>query len=143
MPTIDLAFALQGSTIPLDYGYALFGALSRIVEQIHGDRRIGVHPIRGMRIQPRRLTLVPQSRLRIRLPSEEVATYLSLAGKVLDLEGARLAIGIPSVESLRPAANLMSRLVTLGHRQEASEFEQSAREQLKALGVSVPPAFIP
>jgi CRISPR-associated endonuclease/helicase Cas3 len=31
----------------------------------------------------------------------------------------------------------------LGHHQEPREFEQSAREQLKALGVSALPTFIP
>ena len=54
------------------------------------------------RLQPRRLTLVPQSRLRLRLPSEEVATYLALAGTDLDLDGDRLSVGIPRVEPLRP-----------------------------------------
>lgn len=29
MPVIDLAFDLVGTTIPLDYGYALFGAIRR------------------------------------------------------------------------------------------------------------------
>ena len=64
MPVIDLAFEISGTTIPLDYGYGLFSALCRVVPQLHGDRRVGVHPIRGIRLQPRRLTLVPQSRLR-------------------------------------------------------------------------------
>ena len=26
MPIVDLSFALQGTSIPLDYGYALFGS---------------------------------------------------------------------------------------------------------------------
>ena len=47
MPVIDLAFELRGAEIPLDYGYALFAALSRVVPRLHGDRRVGVHPIRG------------------------------------------------------------------------------------------------
>jgi CRISPR-associated protein Cas6 len=76
MPTIDLSLAIKGTTIPLDYGYALFGALSRIVPQIHGDRRIGVHPIRSIRQEPRRLTLVAQSRLRVRMPIETSPTEL-------------------------------------------------------------------
>lgn len=47
MPQIDLAFQLVGSSIPLDHGYALFAALCRIVPSVHGDKRIGVHPISG------------------------------------------------------------------------------------------------
>src|SRR3954451_5091401 len=87
MPVIDLAFELGVAAIPLDYGYALFSALCRVVPHLHGDRRVGVHPIRGIRLGPRRLSLVPPSRLRLRLPAEEIAPYLALAGSVLDLDG--------------------------------------------------------
>src|SRR5919112_1257332 len=67
MSVIDLAFELRGTAIPLDYGYALFSALCRVVPELHGDRGVGVHPIRGVRRAPGRLTLVPQSRLRLRM----------------------------------------------------------------------------
>ena len=96
MATIDLGFGLRGTTIPLDYGYALFGALCRVVPGLHGDRAVGVHPIRGLRLGPMRLTLVPQSRLRLRLPAEEAGRYLALAGRVLDLDGSRLEVGLGS-----------------------------------------------
>ncbi len=158
MPIIDLSLAIKGTTIPLDYGYALFGALSRIVPQIHGDRRIGIHPIRGVRREPKRLTLVPQSRLRLRMPSEEISTYLGLIGTGIDLGGSRLMIGFPQVhrgpegrgrteeavrvEPLRPSVDVTSRLVTLGQIQEPAEFEESLRRQLVGLGVAAEPSFL-
>jgi len=143
MPVIDLAFELRGTTIPLDYGYGLFSALCRVVPQLHGDRRIGVHPIRGIRWQPRRLTLVPQSRLRLRLPSEEIAPYLALAGSQIHLDGDILAVGIPRVEPLRPAASLTARLVTIGRLVEPGAFEESIRRQLAGHGVSAVPTLLP
>jgi CRISPR-associated protein Cas6 len=159
VPVIDLSFALKGPTIPLDYGYSLFSALSRIVPGLHGDRRVGVHPIRGLRLEPRRLTLVPQSRLRLRLPSEEVASYLPLIGAEIDLDGCRLIVGVTAerpdqgsgrrliepirVEPLRPSASLASRLVTIGHLIEPKPFEESVRRQLASFGVAAEPAFIP
>ena len=143
MPTIDLAFSLSGKTIPIDYGYALFGAISRIIPAVHGDRRVGVHPIRGMHLEPRQLTLVDASRLRLRLPSEEVATYLALAGTTLDLDGSQLAVGIPRVEHLRPTPSLMARLVTIGHLQDPEPFLATARRQLADLGVAAAPEFLP
>ena len=142
MPVIDLAFRLQPTAIPIDYGYALFGTISRLVPAIHGDRRIGVHPIRGMHLEPRRLTLVNGSRLRLRLPSEEVATYLALAGATLDLDGAKLAVGIPAVEPLRPAPALQARLVTIGHLKDPEPFLATARRQLADLGVAAAPEFL-
>src|SRR3954454_608810 len=143
MPVIDLAFELRGMSIPLDYGYAMFSALCRVVPHLHGDRRVGVHPIRGIRLGPRRLSLVPASRLRLRLPSEEIAPYLALAGTVLDLDGDRLRVGIPRAEPLRDSAHLTSRLVTIGHQTEPELFEESVCRQLKSLGVSAEPEFIP
>jgi CRISPR-associated protein Cas6 len=140
---IDLTFVLQGTTIPLDYGYALFGAISRIIPAIHGDRRVGVHPIRGMKLQPGRLTLVPQSRLRLRLPSEEIGPYLPLAGAKLDLDGSVLRIGVPRTEALVPAPVLNSRLVTIGHRMEPEEFLASANRQLTEMGVQARAEFLP
>ncbi len=142
MPVIDLAFQLNPSTIPIDYGYALFGAISRVVPSVHGDRRIGVHPIRGMHLEPRRLTLVAASRLRLRLPSEEVATYLALAGATLDLDGDRLAVGIPRVEPLRTAPSLLARIVTIGQTRDPEPFLATARRQLADLGVAATPEFL-
>src|SRR3954470_12986294 len=135
MPTIDLSFAISGTTIPLDHGYALFSALCRVVPTLHGDRLAGVHPIRGVRLAPRRLTLVPQSRLRLRLPSEEIAPFLALAGARIDLEGGLLSVGIPRVEALRPSADLAARLVTIGRFVEPGAFEASIRRQLASLGI--------
>jgi Cas6 Crispr len=159
MPIIDLALSIEGATIPLDYGYGLFSALCRVVPQLHGDRRIGVHPIRGIRQEPRRLTLVPQSRLRLRMPIEEIATYLVLVGTEIDLDGSRIRMGLPSiirgpdgtrhkvdpirVEQLRPSPELTSRLVTIGQISESAAFAESLRRQLVGLGVAAEPSFLP
>ena len=80
MPTIDLAFELVGATIPLDHGYALFAALNRLAPALHGDRRIGIHPIRGRQVGRGTLGLIGGSRLRLRLPSEEIAPMIRLGG---------------------------------------------------------------
>jgi len=51
MPYVDLAFRLTGSKVPVDHGYALYSAISRLLSEIHGATNIGVHPIRGTREQ--------------------------------------------------------------------------------------------
>jgi CRISPR-associated protein Cas6 len=122
--------------------YALFSALCRVVPDLHGSRRVGVHPIRGIRVEPRRLTLVPQSRLRLRITSEEVGRYLEIAGRSLDLEGARLTVGFPRFEPLRTGPHLCSRLVTIGHLVEPGPFEESLRRQLGSLGVAAVPSLV-
>ena len=47
MPQVDLAFRLTGNKVPVDHGYALYSALSRILPEIHGTKNLGVLPIRG------------------------------------------------------------------------------------------------
>ncbi len=143
MPIVDLAFALRGTSIPLDYGYALFGALCRVVPDLHGDRRVGVHPIRGVRHEPRRLHLVPRSRLRLRLPSEEIGRFLEVAGRDLDLDGSRLSVGIPRVESLMTAPRLVARLVTIGRLTEPEAVAASLRAQMAGLGVEGELSLLP
>jgi len=51
MPYVDLAFRLTGSKVPVDHGYALYSAISRLLPEIHGAKNIGVHPIWGAREQ--------------------------------------------------------------------------------------------
>lgn len=143
MPTIDLAFDVRGTTIPLDYGYALFSSLCRIVPGLHGDRRVGVHPVRGVRRGPGRLTLVPQSKLRLRMPSESIGEYLAIAGAALDLDGASVQVGVPRMEPLTPSPLLTSRLVTIGRLFEPEAFAASVRNQLSSMGVAGELGFLP
>lgn len=143
MPTIDLAFDLVGTTLPLDHGYPLFAALNPIVESLHGDRRIGVHPIRGRQVAPGVLALTDHSRLRLRLPSEEVASYLKFSGARLDLNGHRLRVGIPRVESLTPSPRLASRLVTFRNALDAESFLDHVRRELADLAIDAEPHLVP
>jgi CRISPR-associated protein Cas6 len=139
---IDLSFELEGVRIPLDYGYALFSALSRVVSKLHGDLRVGVHPIRGVRREPRVLTLVAASRLRLRLHPEDLVSYIGLAGAQLDLEGFGLRVGIPRVEALVPAASLASRIVTIKGAQERDTFGVAVRRQLAEAGIAAEPVLV-
>lgn len=143
MAVIDLSFVLVGTTIPLDHGYPLFSALCRIVPGLHGDRRVGVHPIRGRQTGPGILALDERSRLKIRLPAEEIAPYIVIAGKELDLDGHRLRIGIPQVESLVPAPNLAARLVTFRHAMDAETFEADIRRELARMEINATPQLLP
>jgi CRISPR-associated protein Cas6 len=143
MPVIDLSFELVGTTIPLDHGYSLFSALCQIVPALHGDRRVGVRPIRGRQSAPGLLNLIDGSRLKIRLPSEELAPFIAVAGQVLDLEGHHVRVGIPRVENLTPAANLAARLVTFHHATEPIAFEADVRRELARLEIAATPRLVP
>jgi CRISPR-associated protein Cas6 len=135
MPYVDLAFRLTGSKVPVDHGYALYSAISRILPEIHGAKNIGVHPVRGTYSGNGELMLRDSSRLVIRLESERIGEFLKLAGKRLDIDIHNLRVGIPDVRLLRPRASLYSRLVTIKGFMESGAFLESAKRQLEKLGV--------
>src|SRR5262249_19481376 len=79
---IELTFPTIGSTIPTDHGYALYGALSRIVPALHdADSPVRIGPIRGAYAGNGVLNLDRRfSFLRLRLPADQIAQVLPLAG---------------------------------------------------------------
>jgi CRISPR-associated endonuclease/helicase Cas3 len=143
MPVIDLSFVLVGTTIPLDHGYSLFSALCRVVPELHGALGVGVHPIRGQQTAPGVLSLTRWSRLKIRLPAEQIAPYIAIAGKELDLDGHRARVGIPQVESLIPAPNLAARLVTIKHALTPEAFERGVQRELARMQIAGAPELVP
>jgi CRISPR-associated protein Cas6 len=136
MPYVDLAFKLVGSKVPVDHGYALYSAISRILPEIHGAKSIGVHPIRGTYSGNGELVLRDSSRLVLRLESERIGEVLKLAGKRLEISNHNIGVGIPEVRLLRPRASLYSRLVTIKGFMEPTAFLESAKRQLDKLGIS-------
>lgn len=136
MPYIDLAFHLNGTTVPVDHGYALYAALSRIVPELHSAREIGVQPIRGVYGGAGALHLAAFSRLILRLPDDQIRTYLKLAGKTLEVDEHSLRVGVPEARALRPVASLRARLVTIKGFMEEGSFLEAAKRQLQSLGVA-------
>lgn len=136
MPHVDLAFRLMGTALPVDHGYALYSAINRLVPALHDARDIGVHPIRGRYTGDGHLHLTPSSRLILRLPDIRISSFLKLAGKMLDVDGHQLRVGVTETRALRPAANLYSRLVTIKGFMEPEAFLKAAGRQLQEMAVT-------
>jgi CRISPR-associated endonuclease/helicase Cas3 len=110
---VDLAFPARGLAVPLDHGYALYGALCRSIPGIHGACWIAVHGISGWRTDDGVLALGPAGDLRVRVPDDRIGAVLSLAGATLDIAGHRVELGTPSVHALAPVSALEARLVVI------------------------------
>ena len=136
MPHVDLAFRLNGSTIPVDHGYALYSALSRIIPDIHDSETIGVQPIRGIYTGNGILHLSDSSRLVLRLPDEYIRSYLKLAGKRLEVANHFINVGVPEVRMLLPVARLRARLVTIKGFLEEKNFLEAVQRQLQNLDIA-------
>ena len=134
MPYVDLAFRLAGSKIPVDHGYALYSAISRIVPEIHEAKNVGVHPVRGTYSGNGELMLRDSSRLVVRMETEQIGQFLKLAGKKLEIDSYGFRVGVPEVRLLLPRAALYSRLVTIKGFMEPPGFLEAAKRQLEKIG---------
>lgn len=134
---VDVAFPLLGERVPVDHGYALFGALSRVLgNDLHGADWLAVHPLWGVPQANKMLHLGrSQSSLRLRIDAAAIPKVLPLAGKLLDVAGNPLRVGVPNVYALGAAPVLFARMVVIKGFMAPDSFTDAARRQLDALGV--------
>ena len=95
-PVVDLYFHVQGKQVPVDHGYALYGAISRTFQALqnnseenwlHGADNVGLLALRGSYQGSGKLLLNQHARFGFRLPAALIPQALQLAGKCLDLNG--------------------------------------------------------
>lgn len=132
---VDLWFRVRGATLPSLHGYALYGALCRVVPELHEAEWLGVHTFHGDRVGDRLIQLPRGARLGLRLPADRIAAVLKLAGSTLDVGGHALAVGVPEIVPLVPAASVSARMVTIKGFEDAAPFAEAARRQLDRLEV--------
>jgi CRISPR-associated protein Cas6 len=148
-PLIDIFFGVRGSRVAVDHGYALYGAVARVLETpdaltndgwLHLSDKVGLHLLRGTHGSRGRLLLGPCARFGLRLPAVLIPKALPLAGKRLIVAGDSLRVGVPHVQALRPAPALAARLVTTRNGQDEQRFDREIIRQLSELGITAPPS---
>jgi CRISPR-associated protein Cas6 len=132
---IDLRFPVQGQSVPVDHGFALYGAISKICPLLHSSDTVMFMLIRGRYAGNGLLTLNRHSKVTIRLPSEKIPQLLDLAGKTLSIDGHALTLGAPSINQLKPRSVLYSHLVTTKNGNDVERFKAAIREKLSSLGI--------
>ena len=139
---VDVSFRLIGNLIPVDHGYQLFSAVSKIIPELHGDEEIGLHPVSGQITGNRCLALSEKSSLTIRLAADRIHQILTVAGKKLRIGEYEVRIGVPKTRALTPSACLYSRLVIIKGFMEPELFLDAARRQLDALNIKGKPFLV-
>lgn len=130
---VDVAFKVTGESIPIDHGYGLFAGISNVFQPLHDDVSWGVHPVWGEQALPGYLRLSRSSRVKIRVPADQIASLLPLAGKKINVQGKSLRLGVPEVHVLQPAPSLEARYVTIRGYEEPGPFEGAVGRQLDAI----------
>lgn len=133
---VDVAFAASGTPVPLDHGYLLFGALARVLGDLHGASWLAIHPLRGRVLGPDKLRLAQhEPALVLRVTTERIGDVMRLSGKTLEVGPGRIHVGTPSIRMLRPAPELSARMVTFKHHLTEETFLPHAIGELEKLGV--------
>ena len=133
---VDVAFSLTGERVPAEHGYALFAAMCRIIDDLHGASWLSVHPIPGEPNSDGTLTLRPDElALRLRVDQAYLDRVLPMAGATLSIEGHVVTVGASRVLPLEPVAELGAWMVALKDRAYRQEFEAYLRRRLDVVGV--------
>ena len=134
---LDLIFPLKGKLLPLDNGYLIYSALSRLCPNIHQLNSIGIHPIAGKPNRYKQLKLTSRSKLKIRIPLEQIPSiYQFLVKQTFKIGESQFHIGIPEYKALSPASSLYSRIVIIRRSREPQDFIKTAQRQLESLGIT-------
>lgn len=140
--TLEIIFPVKGSAIRTDHAYPLYAALSATVPAFHSaNSALRFAPISGIAQPDGGLEIGPRSCLRVRLPDDHVRHVLPLAGKALDIAGARVRLGVPSVRNLVAAPAVVARLVTFKNADTPEQFLTTARAKLTECGISGEPSL--
>ena len=143
---VDLFFHVQGKEVPVDHGYTLYSAISRILESgeenkwLHNADNVGLLPIRGHYAGQGKLMLDQHARFGLRLPVNLIPKVLRLAGKRLDVNGEALRVGVSTTSALIPAPLLYAHIVTTKNGEDETRFDAEIQRQLDALGIKGKPA---
>ncbi|QDT27681.1 CRISPR-associated endonuclease Cas6 [Gimesia panareensis] len=140
---VDLNFRLTAQDpVPVDHGYPLYAALSRLLPVLHQQNGIGIHPLQGQYLGDGQVALRSDSCLVFRTHVEQVNELLNLTGKSIQLRRSTILIGVPQLKALVAEPILRSRLVVIkvkgrnAAQLDEKSFQTAVKKQLSACEVS-------
>lgn len=136
-PYVIMRFPVMGKELPADHGYALYGAISRIAPTLHSVDWFASELISGVPWSPGMIALPNRGgHFSVRLPADQSAQVLPLAGKKLEIGSHTIRLGIPTINLLAPSSSLYARMVTIRNFTEPKEFLAAVERQMQELGVT-------
>jgi CRISPR-associated protein Cas6 len=129
---VDIAFNLEGKSLPADYSFALMQAVARLLPWIESEPAAGIHPLRAAKTDANDLLLPRRAKLVLRLPERRAQEAMALCGRELTVCGHRLKVGAAGMRRLLPYATLHAHFVTAGSQDEL-DFLKDIGVRLQAL----------
>jgi CRISPR-associated protein Cas6 len=134
-PAVDVAFALEGVSLPRDHAQALAEALAAHLPWLAGHPTAGVHPVKLVPGGEPVAWLSQRARLLLRVPQAREAELAALAGRTLGVGGSTLRLGAPKSHALLPHGTLYAYFVAAADDDEVA-FMRGVDADLAALGIS-------
>jgi CRISPR-associated protein Cas6 len=132
---VDVAFDLEGTSLPSDHAWALLLAIEARLPWLPGEALAGVHPLRAVPTAYGVVLLAQRAKLVLRLPEARRHEALHLQDTHLDVGGSTLRVGAGAARALRPSATLSAQRVATGAGDEAA-FEADVADTLSRMGVA-------
>jgi len=132
-PPIELCFNVRGSTMPVDNGYPLYAAISKVLGE-HLPPNISVVPFNS-KTKAGNTLIYQNGFLRIRTPEEHVRQLLDLSGKTLQVEGHICLVGAPRLFVVQPTSRLYSPYVTFKNSTTEERFLSVVARELDEMGI--------
>lgn len=141
---VDLVFAIQCKSLPVDHAWALFSAISQLLPWLESDPVAGIHPLHVAESahgwqRPEEpdalLHLSRRTKLVLRIPAERVDEAQRLQGQSLQVDGHAMKIGESEMMPLSRSTSLFARRVVIHEEETEERFLQRMLDQLATIDV--------
>jgi CRISPR-associated protein Cas6 len=133
-PAVDVAFALDGRSLPRDHAQALADALAARLPWLASHPTAGVHPVKVVPGDGPQGWLSQRARLLLRVPQSLQPALAVLDGCTLGVAGSTLRLGPPTPHRLLPHGTLYAYFVAAASDDEAA-FMRDVQAELDALHI--------
>lgn len=139
----ELRYPLVGKSLPADHGHRLYGAMSRIVPEVHESNSWRMATIGGTLSGKGEITLTEYSRLRVRAKWEQIPLFLRLVQKLLKVGKHSLVLEPPEIHPICPFRTLKARIVVIKRFKEPEPFIGAVKYYLQKLGIENCETYVP
>lgn len=134
LAVVDVAFPLEGASLPRDHAVPLAQALSEHLPWLAKEPLAGIHTVKVVPGYGVRGLLSQRARLLLRLPSARVEALAALAGCSFLVGGCEMRLGVPRPRDLLPHSTLYAPFVAAAGEDEPL-FMETVANALRALQV--------
>jgi len=129
---IDIVFDLNGTSVPVNYPFALWSEVIRCLPWLEDEKSVGIFPLRGSESGDV-LLLSKRTKLILRIPTRLAAKTVNLTGQKLNIDGNVLSVGQGRERSLQPTTTLHAHLVESNLSE--IEFLAEMKEKLRLMNI--------